>query len=63
MPYFETYTEVEVQVDEFLSSCREREIRERIYILLFRVKINKSKKRLLRLSLSFLKDYFKEQYV
>jgi hypothetical protein len=28
MPYFETYTEVEVQVDEFLSSCREREIRE-----------------------------------
>ena len=28
MPYFETYTEVEVQVDEFLSSCGEREIRE-----------------------------------
>ncbi len=28
MPYFETYAEVEVEVDEFLSSCNEREIRE-----------------------------------
>ena len=28
MPYFETYAEVQVEVDEFLSSCNEREIRE-----------------------------------
>jgi len=28
MPYFETYAEVQVEVDEFLSSCNEREIKE-----------------------------------
>lgn len=28
MPYFESYAEVEVEVDEFLSSCNQREIRE-----------------------------------
>jgi (p)ppGpp synthase/HD superfamily hydrolase len=28
MPYFETYAEVEVEVDEFLSSCRSKEIKQ-----------------------------------
>ena len=28
MPYFESYVDVEIEVDEFLSSCNEREIRE-----------------------------------
>jgi (p)ppGpp synthase/HD superfamily hydrolase len=27
MPYFETYAEVEVEVDEFLSSCGSKEIK------------------------------------
>jgi (p)ppGpp synthase/HD superfamily hydrolase len=28
MPYFETYAEVEVEVDEFLSSCGSKEIKQ-----------------------------------
>jgi hypothetical protein len=28
MPYFETYVEVEVEVDDFLSSCGSKEIKQ-----------------------------------
>jgi ribosomal protein S8 len=28
MPYFETYAEVEVEVDDFLSSCGSKEIKQ-----------------------------------